>query len=480
MNDSALIRKLKNDSTGALEALIRRYTPYVSACVYRVMGSLPREEPEEAVADAFVELWRHAGELDPERGPFGHGWPRCARWRPSPVPSPGISTQHPERASPVPLGVALTSTSPNYTQIGGYPLTVFLSDGTSFRVKGGDVDWVAGGSTAVGGLVEYDPEAKTVLMVGGIRGDGPSAERLILGLDITEIQPGARHEDIPIDPAWIAGEPLQSLKLENGKSVLAPDQNPRELDSEFFSLSSFGFGEDGVLHLQFRVKEGVDNSQWEKDYDDVRYSGGSSRSDTAPYYLRTSRYVQSTNYKGMTAEERELASPHIRFQKGGVTYYDSRTGITPNDVAEDDVEWVEDASVWLNTRPAIKGEWSLDVPVEMVEKVNIDMAPSQTVLADVEAVSLHLSVLGCTLESDPYGAAGTLNYPLTVYLSDGSILPIGHADGLFHAGGYAVNHWSFPEPVEPGEVTAVAIGLWYVPIQDGTAQPGYWLPELPK
>ncbi len=67
MNDSALIRKLKNDSTGALEALIRRYTPYVSACVYRVMGSLPREEPEEAVADAFVALWRHAGELDPER-----------------------------------------------------------------------------------------------------------------------------------------------------------------------------------------------------------------------------------------------------------------------------------------------------------------------------------------------------------------------------------------------------------------------------
>ena len=67
MNDSALIRKLKNGSTGALEALIRRYTPYVSACTYRVMGSLPHEELEEAVADAFVELWRHAGELDPER-----------------------------------------------------------------------------------------------------------------------------------------------------------------------------------------------------------------------------------------------------------------------------------------------------------------------------------------------------------------------------------------------------------------------------
>ncbi len=36
-----------------------------------------------------------------------------------------------------PLGVVLTSTSPNYTQIGGYPLRVFLSDGTSFQAESG-------------------------------------------------------------------------------------------------------------------------------------------------------------------------------------------------------------------------------------------------------------------------------------------------------------------------------------------------------
>ena len=56
MEDSALIRKLQKGNTGALDALIRRYTPYVSACAYRVMGSLPREELEEAVADTFVAL----------------------------------------------------------------------------------------------------------------------------------------------------------------------------------------------------------------------------------------------------------------------------------------------------------------------------------------------------------------------------------------------------------------------------------------
>lgn len=67
MEDKALIQKLQKGSAGTLEALIRRYTPYVSACAYRVMGRLPREELEEAVADTFVELWRHAGELDPSK-----------------------------------------------------------------------------------------------------------------------------------------------------------------------------------------------------------------------------------------------------------------------------------------------------------------------------------------------------------------------------------------------------------------------------
>ena len=144
------------------------------------------------------------------------------------------------------------------------------------------------------------------------------------------------------------------------------------------------------------------------------------------------------------------------------------------------MEWFETVTALLYTRPAIRGEWRLAVPTEMVEQTTIDMASSQTVLAEVEAKSLHLSVLGCTLESDPHGAAGTLNYPLTVYLADGSTLSPGHADSLFHAGGYAVNHWTFPEPVEPSQVTAVAIGMWYVPLEGGAAQPGCWLSELPK
>lgn len=346
--------------------------------------------------------------------------------------------------------------------------------------KEGGPQWAAAGSVAYGGLVQYDPATKTALMVDGVKGDGPPAETLVLDLDIGKVLPGYHDETFPIDPAWIAVEPLKSLTLESGKSVLAPEQNPRELDSDLLSLSSFGYGEDGLLHLLVRAKDGVDSSQWEWADCHVGYSGGSSRSENRRGGPRTNRYVQTTDYKGMTEAERAFADPDTIFEVDGVTYYDCRTGITLADVAEGDVEWFETVTALLYTRPAIRGEWRLAVPTEMVEQTTIDMAPSRTMLAEVEAKSLHLSVLGCTLESDPHGAAGTLNYPLTVYLSDGSTLSPGHADGLFHAGGYAVNHWTFPAPVEPSQVTAVAIGMWYVSLEDGVAHPGYWLSELPK
>lgn len=64
MDDAALLRKMKKGNTGALETLIRRYTPYVGACAYRATGPLLREDLEEVVSDTFVALWQHAGELE--------------------------------------------------------------------------------------------------------------------------------------------------------------------------------------------------------------------------------------------------------------------------------------------------------------------------------------------------------------------------------------------------------------------------------
>lgn len=129
--------------------------------------------------------------------------------------------------------------------------------------------------------------------------------------------------------------------------------------------------------------------------------------------------------------------------------------------------------------PVIRGEWHLTVEAEMVEQTSIDMAQSQATFAGVEAKTLHLSVLGCTIESDPHGTPNGFLYPLTVYLFDGRTLPHIQAGPLSHTGNYTVTRWNFPEPVEPEDVVAIAIGQWYVPIESGTAQPGHWLPQQP-
>ena len=69
MNDEALIRRLAVGSRTALNQAVDRFTPYVSAVAWRVLApsSATREDLEEVVADVFLALWNHAGEIDPAR-----------------------------------------------------------------------------------------------------------------------------------------------------------------------------------------------------------------------------------------------------------------------------------------------------------------------------------------------------------------------------------------------------------------------------
>ena len=69
MNDEALIRRLAAGNRTALNQAVDRFTPYVSAVAWRVLApsSATREDLEEVVADVFLALWNHAGEIDPAR-----------------------------------------------------------------------------------------------------------------------------------------------------------------------------------------------------------------------------------------------------------------------------------------------------------------------------------------------------------------------------------------------------------------------------
>lgn len=69
MDERALVKKLNRGSRSALDAAVKRFTPYVSAVILRALaGRACREDVEELCADVFVALWANAPGLDPEHG----------------------------------------------------------------------------------------------------------------------------------------------------------------------------------------------------------------------------------------------------------------------------------------------------------------------------------------------------------------------------------------------------------------------------
>lgn len=66
MEESELLRLLQRGDPAGLEALIVRYTPYVSAVAARILPGCPREW-EEVAADVFWAAWQERKKLQPGR-----------------------------------------------------------------------------------------------------------------------------------------------------------------------------------------------------------------------------------------------------------------------------------------------------------------------------------------------------------------------------------------------------------------------------
>lgn len=67
MDDKRALKELRHGSETALSGLIERYTPYVNAVVYNVIGAyMQQADVEEVAADVFVALWHNAGKIKPD------------------------------------------------------------------------------------------------------------------------------------------------------------------------------------------------------------------------------------------------------------------------------------------------------------------------------------------------------------------------------------------------------------------------------
>ncbi|HET8937143.1 MAG TPA: sigma-70 family RNA polymerase sigma factor [Polyangiales bacterium] len=65
-SDIAVLRRLANGDKAALGVLYDRHAPVLLALGLRILRA--RREAEDLLHDVFLELWRHAGDYQPERG----------------------------------------------------------------------------------------------------------------------------------------------------------------------------------------------------------------------------------------------------------------------------------------------------------------------------------------------------------------------------------------------------------------------------
>lgn len=314
------------------------------------------------------------------------------------------------------------------------------------------------GSFGNGYLVYYDAKTRTALFELRFTGDGPPARGGTLEVEIGGFQPSAWRETGRVDQGLLTDKTLQTEVLETGETVLIPEQTPAVVEgTDLVRLSSIGFGSDGLLHVQLRLREDLNRQESRLS---IKLK---SRSTTPEQRDRVNRYY----------EYGEKENVEAGFEADGYWYIDRTFNVWPSDL--DDVI-LDKVRVVATTGEEVEGTWKLSIPLEDVPHRQI--ALDQTV-GSVRVKSLDLTSLGLSAESDPEGGPGTLNYPAAVILDDGAAVTA-DMDGVFHTDSYTTNHWSFDEPVDPERVAGVAFGYWYIPIEGDTAGAGYWLEDLPE
>ena len=334
--------------------------------------------------------------------------------------------------------------------------------------------------------ISYDPETHTLLAeykwreyFGQINEDGS------ITIPIHKIQGGEYFEGIQLPQELLDADNVLNTEIaseayshgsDDKRVVLAPEQTPRKLDgADNITLSSMGFDEDGLLHIQIKIAD-----------DFVKYISSESH-----YYF----VDLSTLHPHLKDQYQEgiFALNGLDYQLRDGRYLDF---VVRSQVVSgfEDMSWgdylpkeaYQDAPVllegWIATREQVEGDWTLTFPLHF--------QPSQTVAVGQEVntkcvESADFSVMSTTLKiTRPTGQyyAGLPGLPLTVYRTDGTHITVADSRCVHpwtEEEPWVLDRWEYAEPFAPDEVAAFSLGYWYIPLQKGRALPGYWLTELP-
>lgn len=335
----------------------------------------------------------------------------------------------------------------------GDRLDEFTKTNTQIRWPTGQVEWRQGTHLAAV-QIAYDKETKTALYRTSLIGDGTPAEGLTISLHGQGFAPGSHYDPHqPLPDEVISQTVLRTETLPDGSVVLVPLQNPTSVLDGSLTISSCGFGDDGQFHILLSVKAGT---------------------KVLPHpSVHTRAYLSGEETDGQPigfSRDREAS-----FDRDGMTYYDFTFQAAREDLDNMVIDQLVDL---VQVKEEIEGEWHLEVPLENQLTTTISMERSGTAQAiGPSAAKLFLSPISCTVECE--GGTGTLGYLLAVFHADGSVTSGVKCDSRYRGQDYTTTHWTFDQPIDPETVTAIAIGQWYVPIENGIAQPGHWLAETP-
>ncbi len=308
----------------------------------------------------------------------------------------------------------------------------------------------------------YDPETKSALLrftkdAGVLIPDGSEGQ-----LTLYSVQPGYHTfstEPIPVE--HIPDAYLDTMTLPGGETVLLPEQGPLDLAGEpgreGAHLSSAGFAADGRLHYLVRLPEGTDPERCN---------------------ALVTTYSKSWTPPGNGADTFfNHGFQSVAFPYGGAAYYDFSTVAALSD--RDDLKKITGTYGYYVTGEEIAWEEPLRIPVKLsvVEAVT---SPLSGLIDHNTLQELRLSCVGVTIFSTSPDYTLIDGYPLTVFLANGTRLhPESGISGGSPKDELNMSRWVFESPVEVEEITGVALGCWMIPVENGAAGEGYWLPELP-
>lgn len=294
-------------------------------------------------------------------------------------------------------------------------------------------------------VVSYDEQTRTALIevyqTGYAIEDGDQVTlafyRFQPYVDISEL-----GLDVPTD--IITGQTLACQTSENDHIYLQPEQTPQDLNgNEYIRISSFGFGTDGNLHLQFA------------------FTGDANREHNV--VLTTAR-----SKSGKDIAKYNSSAPVVEFEQNGTHYIDIAYTIKPSELG--DIIF-DDLYGTLYTCPAAEGEWSAELTVELADEV-VYYPNVQVGGALVEEI--RVSEIGVFARS---ASKATIlghrpTYAMTksgekLYLTNNCIeggwsIDDSNADS---GAGHAQDQWVFDGPMDPSEIVLLNFDGVDVPLQ---------------